>query len=234
MVLLKTETAEQAIEGSVIWPRWRATVARFHRLLRTHNNAVAQCPEPTDGAVHPVGIPVSCSAVLLVVLEHELWKHPQKHPGDEVLRAAHGNEDILCDLLLSAGWPGWRIRRVRSLQWSMIEIGPEDLRNLPLTPMSWVFQLGAGSNRAEDVARGAATALSTGTPSNAHIAAIQFARAQPPRPRAVVMRQRGNGYIVEDGNHFVVALLLARGQNSSGLPRVPVYMGTRAPGRPSS
>lgn len=222
------QTATHGLEGSATWSQWRATVARFHRLWQAARYRLGWNAARSMRIPFVSHVSVPCSQVLLVVLEHELWKHPQRHPGDDVLTAARGNEVALSTLLAKAGWPRWRIRRIRSLQWSIAQVALTDLSNLPLTPMSWVFQLGAGSNRAEDVARGAVTALARGRPVNMHIAAIRTARELPPRPRAVVTRQSRNEYIVEDGNHFVVALLLSGRSTESAAIKVPVYLGTRA------
>lgn len=204
-------TDRASVETSAIatWPTWRAFLARVGDLASTRLDEVRTRRAPLYAGPFADGKPVHSSTVLLVVLQHELWKHPRRHPGDDIVASAAGDEAALSSLLAGVGWPRWRIHRILRMDWQSVQIHPECVPDILLTPMTWVYQLGAGSNLARDVARGTGVALARGRPVNEHIACIRAVRDEPPRQRMLVLRESGHRYIVEDGNHFVVGGLLS-------------------------
>lgn len=214
--------------GDRVWSRWRASASSVLRRIAVNSHDLVMRVRGTGHhAECDEGTAVTPAHVLRVLLQHEF----AKHSGAGEAAISECDEQALADLLHRAGWPSRRVRRILRLQWRWTSLEAHRLAEIQLAPVPWVLRLGGGSNRAAAVARGVQTALEAGE-QDVHVSAVRRTIEEPPHPRVLVLRYHRGGLIVEDGNHFVVGLLL-RFPDPEQCPLVPCLIG-RHPARRSA
>ena len=220
------------MSGSEIWPPWRATIHSVLRRIALNGHDLASLVrESEELSERGEGTAVDRADVLRVLVEHELSKHPELG-GSQTSAIPERDERALASLLEGAGWPSRRVRRLLSLQWRRTLLEGARLAEVELAPVPWVLRLGSGSARALAVARGARAAIE-GPENDAHVSAVRRAIEEPPCQRVLVLRQCNRGLMVEDGNHFVVGMLM-RFPDPERCPPLPCLVGWRPGRRPAA